>query len=179
MFDQFSDKPRYTDWINPTRHTLKLDICVEANGKPKSDRRAVIHIPPSGTKLTEEQRRTNMFNVDAKGCMVSVRLPSSLDHAIHELRDGVIVGGLAPQLRRAEGESPMLAPALDPEAEKRKAAAEREEAARAEAARLKEEADTAAAQRANADREAAAAAKREADAKAKAEAESKKGKSGE
>jgi hypothetical protein len=57
-----------------------------------------------------------------------VQVPSEYDRAIHDVRDGVIVGGLAPLLERAVPDG-ALHPALDPEEAARKAAAEEAERA--------------------------------------------------
>lgn len=46
-------------------------------------------------------------------------IPSQFDHAIHQLRDGIIVGGLAPQLVR-EGKPAELHPSLRPPSEDNK-----------------------------------------------------------
>ena len=50
-------------------------------------------------------------------------MPSEHDRAIHDVRDGVIVGGLAPLLERVV-EDDVLHPALDPELAARKAVLE-------------------------------------------------------
>jgi hypothetical protein len=57
-----------------------------------------------------------------------VQVPSEVDRAIHDVRDGVIVGGLAPLLERVVPDG-VLHPALDPEEAAKKAAAEEAERA--------------------------------------------------
>ena len=57
-----------------------------------------------------------------------VQVPSEYDRAIHDVREGVIVGGLAPLLERAVPDG-ALHPALDPEEAARKTAVEEAERA--------------------------------------------------
>src|SRR6266540_1633890 len=55
-------------------------------------------------------------------------LPSKYDHAIQELKDGIVVAGLAPQLTR-NGDAPVLHEALDTTHQASKAALAASEAA--------------------------------------------------
>jgi hypothetical protein len=87
-----------TTWRNPTRHEMRIDV----HGAPGRFKRYVF---PPGKE---------------------VQVPSEVDRAIHDVRDGVIVGGLAPLLERAMPDG-TLHPALDPEEAARKAAAEEAE----------------------------------------------------
>ena len=65
-------------WENPTKDTVRFAVLVEAGRHEK------IEIPPGGKK----------------------DLPTSWDKAIHDVRNGIIMGGLAPQLRKV-GVAPM------------------------------------------------------------------------
>jgi hypothetical protein len=91
---------RLTTWRNPTPHDIKIDL----------------HAAPGHRKRYVVQAGKE------------AQIPSEYDRAIHDVRDGVIVGGLAPLLLRVvpDGE---LHPALDPEAAARKAALEEAERA--------------------------------------------------
>lgn len=91
---------RLTTWRNPTRHEMRVDV----HSAPGRFKRFVF---PPGRE---------------------VQVPSEYDRAIHDVRDGVIVGGLAPLLERAAPEG-ALHPALDPEEAARKVAAEEAEKA--------------------------------------------------
>lgn len=62
-----------TKWENPTKDTVRFAVLVEAG------RHERVEIPPGGSK----------------------ELPSSWDKAIHDVRGGIVMGGLAPQLRKA------------------------------------------------------------------------------
>ena len=104
-FFQDAQPQTFTTWRNPTKKTMRVDI-FETPGRPRKR-----YVFPPGKE---------------------VQVPSEHDSAIHDVRDGVIVGGLAPLLERAAPDG-VLHPSLDPEAAARKAAAEaREEAAKPE-----------------------------------------------
>ena len=95
---------RETHWHNPMDYDIVLTLNVgwPPGGGPPFGR------PP---KNTEEQtgKRKVLF---PKG--KTVALDVMFDTAIHDTRDGQIVGGLAPQLiRMGKGERAKLAPALD------------------------------------------------------------------
>jgi hypothetical protein len=91
---------RFTSWRNPTPHGMRIDI-YEAQGRRKR------YVVPAGKE---------------------VQIPSEYDRAIHDVRDGVIVGGLAPLLEKAI-DSAVLHPTLDPQEAARKAALEEAEKA--------------------------------------------------
>ena len=91
---------RLTTWRNPTRHEMRIDV----HAAPGRFKRFVF---PPGKE---------------------VQVPSEFDRAIHDVRDGVIVGGLAPLLERAVPDG-VLHSALDPEEAARKAATEEAEKA--------------------------------------------------
>jgi hypothetical protein len=84
---------RFTSWRNPTDHDMKIDI-YEAQGRRKR------YVVPAGKE---------------------VQIPAEYDRAIHDVRDGVIVGGLAPLLQKAIDDA-VLHPVLDPQEAARKAA---------------------------------------------------------
>jgi hypothetical protein len=91
------DEPReerITTWRNPTRHEMRVDI----HDTPGRKKRYTI---PAGKET---------------------QIPSEYDRAIHDVRDGVIVGGLAPLLERVVPDG-VLHPSLDPEESARKASA--------------------------------------------------------
>jgi hypothetical protein len=92
-FVQDAEAQTLTTWRNPTPQAMVVDI-FEGHGRPRKR----YTFPP--------------------GKEVSV--PSEHDHAIHDVRDGVIVGGLAPLLERVV-EDGVLHPALDPELAAKKA----------------------------------------------------------
>jgi hypothetical protein len=98
-FDQ-PEEQRFTTWRNPTDHEMRVDV-YESHGRRKR-----FVFPPKR----------------------EVNVPSEYDHAIHDERDGIIVGGLAPLLQRAVGQG-VLHSALDPEEAARKAALEESERA--------------------------------------------------
>lgn len=91
---------RLTTWRNPTRQEMRVDV----HHAPGRFKRFVF---PPGKE---------------------VQVPSEYDRAIHDVRDGVIVGGLAPLLERSVPDG-VLHSALDPEEAARKAAAEEAERA--------------------------------------------------
>jgi hypothetical protein len=95
-FVQDAEAQTLTTWRNPTPHAMVVDI-FEGHGRPRKR----YTFPP--------------------GKEVSV--PSEHDRAIHDVRDGVIVGGLAPLLERVV-EDGVLHPALDPELAAKKAVLE-------------------------------------------------------
>ena len=76
-----------TTWTNPTEHTVRLKLFL-APGQWQT-----YEIPPKGT----------------------ASIPNQFTMAIHQVRDGVIVGGEAPQLVR-EGQKEALHPTLMPSA---------------------------------------------------------------
>jgi hypothetical protein len=90
---QDAEAQTLTTWRNPTSEEMRVDI-FEGHGRPRKR----YTFPP--------------------GKEVSV--PSEHDRAIHDVRDGVIVGGLAPLLECVV-EDGVLHPALDPELAARKA----------------------------------------------------------
>lgn len=84
-----------TKWKNPTDKTARVSVFVSPG------QHAEYVIAPNGEG----------------------DIPSQFDNAIHQIRDGVIVGGLAPQLVR-EGQTAKVHPALlPPKDEKPKATA--------------------------------------------------------
>ena len=83
----------FTTWLNPTSQTMRVDI-FEAQGRPRKR-----YVFPPGKE---------------------VQVPSEHDHAIHDVRNGVIVGGHAPLLERAAPDG-VLHPSLDPVAAAQKA----------------------------------------------------------
>jgi hypothetical protein len=89
---------RLTTWRNPTRQEMRVDV----HSAPGRFKRYVF---PPGKE---------------------VQVPSEYDRAIHDVREGVIVGGLAPLLERAVADG-ALHPALDPEEAARKVVAEEAE----------------------------------------------------
>jgi hypothetical protein len=84
----------FTTWRNPTPHHMHVDI-YESQGRPKKR-----YVFPPGKE---------------------VQVPTEHDRAIHDVRDGLIVGGLAPLLERVVADG-VLHPALDPEEAAKKAA---------------------------------------------------------
>jgi hypothetical protein len=155
---QVIGRPNLTEWTNPTKHLIKLEIFT-GEGRDPFIR---IEIPPGETTL----------------------LPSQFDNTIQSVdASGVIQSGLAPQLIKNGERRPMHA-ALDPALT---AVREAEDKA-AEAARIRAEADAATMranaerdrslaeikrQEAEAEAEAAKRAADDAAAKGKAEAEAK------
>lgn len=105
--------PSFSRWENPTDKVVRLDVCVKANAE-KGDGRMKIEVLPKGSKVTEEHRKRGTHESDKDGLVICARLPAELDAAIHIIRDGVIVGGLAPQLRKLDADEEVtLAPELD------------------------------------------------------------------
>jgi len=92
--------------------------------------------------LSREEQQSGLHFFDQEGKrLVYTILPAELDNAIHQKHDGVVVGGLAPQLRIYDEADPIVASALQPEklalAESLKVEAERKmEADEAERKRL-------------------------------------------
>jgi hypothetical protein len=84
----------FTTWRNPTPHPMHVDI-FESQGRPKKR-----YVFPPGKE---------------------VQVPTEHDRAIHDVRDGLIVGGLAPLLERVVADG-ILHPVLDPELVATKAA---------------------------------------------------------
>jgi len=76
---------RYTKWHNPLPHHQHVDIYLGDESRPTRYRWA-----PGETKA----------------------LPSRYDYAIHRTHNGIVIGGLAPQLVKL-GDSETLDPALD------------------------------------------------------------------
>jgi hypothetical protein len=97
-YDDDAEEQRLTTWRNPTRHDIKIDIH-ETPGRRKR------YVVPAGKE---------------------VQIPSEHDRGIHDVRDGVIVGGYAPLLERVVSDG-VLHPALDPEEAAKKAALEEAE----------------------------------------------------
>lgn len=145
MFDHSN-----TRWVNPTEKPVSLDICISAEAVEKAkerDKRRTIVVPPQGTVLNAAERASGLhhFHHDS-GRLIYTILPSELDNAIHQKRDGVVIGGIAPQLRIYDEAEPIVAAALQPEklalAEALKVEAERKaEAEEAERLRLVAQAD--------------------------------------
>ena len=77
----------FTTWRNPTPHPMHVDI-FESQGRPKKR-----YVFPPGKE---------------------VQVPAEHDRAIHDVREGIIVGGLAPLLERVVPNG-VLHPALDPD----------------------------------------------------------------
>jgi hypothetical protein len=96
--DEMPQEQRFTTWRNPTKHDMRVDIH-EAHGRKKR------YSIPAGREAS---------------------IPSEYDRAIHDVRDGIIVGGLAPLLERVVPTG-VLHPALDPEEAAKKAALEEAE----------------------------------------------------
>jgi hypothetical protein len=90
-----AEEQRLTTWRNPTDREMRVDL----HDRPGRRKRFVF---PPGQE---------------------VQVPSEFDRGIHDVRDGVTVGGLAPLLERVSGQTP-LHPSLDPEEAARKAAME-------------------------------------------------------
>jgi len=90
-----------TTWKNPTTTTMRVDV-FEGHGRPRKR-----YVFPPGKEVS---------------------VPTEHDRAIHDVRDGVIVGGLAPLLDRVVPDG-VLHPSLDPEEAARKAALEEAERA--------------------------------------------------
>lgn len=128
----------YTQWHNPLKQEQIVDIFHDNDSMP--------------TRYRWKAGETKS-------------LPSRFDHAIHRVHNGVIIGGLAPQLRKV-GSSAKLDPALDHLAQQKKEAAASAAAAllqqRAAAAAMVEaeamRVSAAEEQKANEDRAAAAVA---------------------
>lgn len=145
MFDRSN-----TRWVNPTNKPVILDICISAEAVEKAkerDKRRTIVIPPQGATLSAAERDSGLHHYHHNsGQLIYTILPSELDNAIHQRRDGVVIGGLAPQLRVYDEAEPIVAAALQPEklalAEALKVEAERKaEAEEAERQRLLAQAD--------------------------------------
>jgi hypothetical protein len=177
MFDRTN-----TRWVNPTNKPVTLDVCITAESvdakKAKGPARRTIVIPPQGTELSPADMRSGMHHYDtASRRLIYTILPAELDGAIHQKQNGVVVGGLAPQLRVFDEDEPIVAAALQPEklalSEALKVEKERQrEADEAEKRRLAAQADARAAEEQNGASRAAAAEKDRAD-KAVAEAAAK------
>jgi hypothetical protein len=99
-YDDGAEEQRLTTWRNPTRHDIKIDL----HDTPGRRKRFVV---PAGKEA---------------------QIPSEYDRGIHDVRDGVIVGGYAPLLERVVTDG-VLHPALDPEEAARKAALDEAEKA--------------------------------------------------
>jgi len=82
-----------TKWTNPTDKAVKLRLFVSPG-------------------------QTVEYTVPPKG---EAAIPSQFDHAVQKLREGIIVGGLAPQLVR-EDKPAELHPALRPPKEEKQPA---------------------------------------------------------
>jgi hypothetical protein len=81
------EEQRFTTWRNPTPQEVKVDVFAG----PGKRKRFVF-------KAGEE-----------------IKVPSEYDKGIHDVRDGVTVGGLAPQLERVAGATPLAAALQPPE----------------------------------------------------------------
>lgn len=79
----------FSIWENPTEHNITLDL----------------HVGSSHNNLSGRVR----YTVPAKGEKI---IPTELDMGVHDVRDGVIVGGLGTLLRK-RGSVDALHPALD------------------------------------------------------------------
>lgn len=107
---------RYTSWHNPTESDVKIEYLVETP-KPSF---------PNKPSTFKQKTGKQIFKVPAGG---TAQLDSTYDSAIHTVRDGQIIGGLAPQLRHMGIEDhPKIHPALN--AERVKAKEARDEAVR-------------------------------------------------
>jgi hypothetical protein len=84
---------RTTEWHNPTLDQIVLEIHVQTPGK--NSRRPN---KANGDKPLTFRERTGNLRYVIKS-MESVTIPSEYDQAIQRVRDGVIVSGLAPQLK--------------------------------------------------------------------------------
>lgn len=118
----------FTTWINPTNKVVKIDIyvgpsaymmCINDAGKrvPRNPSGRVRYVIPAGGQLD---------------------IPSEHDGAIHDVRDGQIVGGLGTVLVR-KGSSDQLSEALDANLSAKKAA-DMQAALAADAKRAQEQA---------------------------------------
>ena len=90
---------RLTAWRNPTSKVIKVDLF---SGPTRDNPGGRIHVEWQPGETQE--------------------VPSEYDAAIRKVRDGKVVGGLAPQLVRADKKPIPLDPAIDAEAAERKAA---------------------------------------------------------
>lgn len=108
-------KFKTTKWYNPTKVAVVLDLCVSANAsRGQRSERLKLTIPPVGTRIRPNPDAPEDHEVDGEGRLLYTRIPSEFDNGIHQMRDGVIVGGVAPQLRRIGESDVQVAPALDP-----------------------------------------------------------------
>ena len=91
-----------TWWWNPLEHDVVLTLNL---GWPRGEG------PPYGRPPANDYEKTGrvIFRIPAQG---QAAIPSEFDTAIQQVRDGQIVGGLAPQLSRMSGSEP--APQLHP-----------------------------------------------------------------
>ena len=94
-----ADAPRsakITEWKNPTSHRLVAEFFV-AGPTPRLDG-------------TMDPSTYCLLTVEPGAC---VSLPSEFDAAIHQLdRDGRVIGGLAPLLRKVGAPEPRFAPGV-------------------------------------------------------------------
>lgn len=110
----YVDTHQFSQWENTTEFDVVLELHKETpkHGKAIADR--VANIPdPAAAKVRawEEQTGKRRFVIPAKK---QAFIPSEYDRAIQDVREGIIVGGLGPQLRKLGVEQrPVLSPALD------------------------------------------------------------------
>lgn len=106
-----------TFWKNPTDKPVVVDIYVGTNEVP----------PPASPYRRGERHQAHLRIRWNAGETKS--LPSMYDPAIHDVRNGIVVGGLAPQLVRTDAPDQPVADAIDVEKSKRRAALAQAEAA--------------------------------------------------
>lgn len=112
-------------WVNPTDTPVVMEFCISANAEVgKADKRSRVSIPTVGTVLSAAEKQLGIHVVDDTGKLLFTRLPKELDMAIHQVRDGVIVGGLGTRLVRHQGEQLPLAGGLNSAEEDKNAAIE-------------------------------------------------------
>lgn len=99
-----------TKWKNPTGHTVVADIFVGPANVP----------PPSRAYQRGERHPAHVRYKWGPGEVREV--PSMYNDAIHDVRNGVLVGGLAPQLERVDEERLPMAPGIDADDQARTAA---------------------------------------------------------
>ena len=106
-----------TFWKNPTSKPVIVDLYVGAENVP----------PPARAYRRGERHQAHLRIRWAPG--ETKALPSIYDSAIHDVRNGVVVGGHAPQLVRTDAPDMPVSDAIDVEKSKRRAALAQAEAA--------------------------------------------------
>jgi hypothetical protein len=114
------DAAQFTKWENPNDTDVILDLHEETpkHGGKSIRERVPMGLAPEqyredlpGSKAWEE--KTGKKRIVIRAHTIAL-IQSKYDSGIHDVRNGVIVGGLAPTLRRVGVENhPVLAPALD------------------------------------------------------------------